>query len=220
MTHARTAWLRKGALSALGCLMALSATGFSTDAAAEDNWVFQRIPVQYIAALGAPDAKSGTGAEHWGLWLKDPGPRGVLLTNYDRLEANGGVAPARWAFDGGDWWLEENGVIMEAPEFSLPAGKYVVTGNREVVSVLTVHPPDENGEKRWELDSDATLYDVTHLRCRSARYTPAAGEGSCLPSNAQISWFPVTPGGPMPAVDGCNKQDYTVLFVIGVGVKR
>ena len=28
---------------------------------------------------------------------------------------------------------------------------------------------------RWELDRGATLYDVTHLGCRSARYTPAAG---------------------------------------------
>ena len=33
-------------------------------------------------------------------------------------------------------------------------------------AVLTVE--DDN----WELDSGATLYDVTHLPCRSARYTP------------------------------------------------
>ena len=157
--------------------------------------------------------------DHGILWRKDPGPRGVLLTNYDKLEANGGVAPARWSFDGGDWWLEENGVIMEAPEFSLPDGKYVVTGNREVVSILTVHPADENGEKRWELDKDATLYDVTHLRCRSARYTPATSGDTCSPSKAELNEFPVAPGGAMPPVESCHKQDYTVLFVIGLGVE-
>jgi hypothetical protein len=28
--------------------------------------------------------------------------------------------------------------------------------------------------------------------------------------------FPVTPGAAMPAVSGCNKQDYAVLFVLGI----
>jgi hypothetical protein len=28
--------------------------------------------------------------------------------------------------------------------------------------------------------------------------------------------FPVSPGASMPSVDGCNKQDYAVLIVIGV----
>ena len=30
--------------------------------------------------------------------------------------------------------------------------------------------------------------------------------------------FPVAPGGPMPPVEGCNKQDYEVLIVIGMAV--
>jgi hypothetical protein len=30
--------------------------------------------------------------------------------------------------------------------------------------------------------------------------------------------FPVAPGGPMPAVEGCHKQDYEVLIVIGMAV--
>ena len=29
-----------------------------------------------------------------------------------------------------------------------------------------------------------------------------------------------TPGGPMPPVEGCNKKDYTVLFMIGVAVEN
>jgi len=221
MAPKRTTLLQKsGALLVMGFLMVMASVAQSTDALADDSWVFQRIPVQYIAALGDPTATSGSDAQSWGLWVNDPGPRGVLLANYESLKAAGGVAPARWTFDGADWWLEENGVIMEPPVFSLPAGKYVVTGNREVVSVLTVHPADADGAQSWELDEDATLYDVTHLRCRSARYTPTAGAGSCSPASAPITAFPVTPGGPMPPVDGCNKQDYTVLIVIGVGVKR
>ena len=66
---------------------------------------------------------------------------------------------------------------MEKPEFPRSAGKYVVTGDREVTAVLTVHRVDADGAQRWELDKGATLHDVTHLAWRSARYTPAAGEG-------------------------------------------
>ena len=33
----------------------------------------RRIRTQYIAALGAEGATSGTGAETWGLWKEDPG---------------------------------------------------------------------------------------------------------------------------------------------------
>ena len=65
--------------------------------------------------------------------------------------------------------------------------------------VLTVHD-----DGRWEL-SKGSLYDVTHLPCRSARYTPAPGaDGS--PATARRSDFPVSPGAEMPAVAGCNKQ--------------
>ncbi len=180
---------------------------------------FQRISTQYIAALGDPGATSGSGAQSWGLWPLDPGPRGVRLSSYKRLKDAGGVAPARWKFDGADWWLEEHGLIMEQPTFPLPPGKYVVTGGRGVTAVLTIHPPDGNGDRRWELDRGATLYDVTHLACRSARYTPAEVGGSCSPANAQQTAFPVAPGGAMPPVDGCTKQDYAVLIVTGMGVK-
>jgi hypothetical protein len=128
-----------------------------------------------------------------GLWT--PGPRGVELNSYKRLKDAGGIAPAGWKFDGTDWWLEEHGLIMEQPTFPLPPGKYVVTGARDVTAVLTIHPADRNGERRWELDKGATLYDVTHLACRSARYTPATVGGSCSPANAQKTAFPVAPGG-------------------------
>lgn len=210
--------LTRGTVFATAFALLLVALAPAAPAEEEEPTVFRRIPAQYIAALGDPGATAGDGAELWGLWRRDPGPRGVRLARYSRLKANGGVAPARWTFDETDWWLEENGLIMESPLFSLPAGKYVVTGGRETVSVLTVDPADGDGNQNWALSNEATLYDVTHLKCRSARYTPAAGDGSCTPANADQTDFPVEPGGVMPAVEGCAKQDYTVLIVVGIAV--
>jgi len=175
---------------------------------------FQRISTQFIAALGDPAANAGSGAQAWGLWPVDPGPRGVRLSSFERLQAAGGVAPAGWKFDPKEWWLEEHGLIMEPPVFPVPPGNYLVTGDREVTTVLTIHPPDPSGDRRWALGDQATLHEVTHLPCRAARYTSASGEGS--PARARRSEFPVTPGGPMPAIDGCEKLDYAVIFVLGV----
>jgi hypothetical protein len=187
--------------------------------AGEGETKFRRISTQFIAALGNPGATSGNGAQLWGLWPLDPGPRGVKLNRYQSLKNSGGVAPARWKFDETDWWLEEHGLIMEQPTIPLPPGKYLVTGARKVTAVLTIHPADSHGDRRWELDQGATLYDVTHLACRSARYTPATAGGSCSPAHAKQTAFPVAPGGAMPPVEGCTKQDYAVLIVIGVGVE-
>jgi hypothetical protein len=200
-------------------LVTMAAAAQLVHAAGEDQTKFRRISTQYIAALGNPGSTSGTGAQWWGLWPLDPGPRGVKLNQYRSLKDAGGVAPARWKFDESDWWLEEHGLIMEQPTVPLPSGKYLVTGARKVTAVLTIHPPDSHGDRRWELDQGATIFDVTHLACRSARYTPATVGGSCSPANAKQSAFPVAPGGAMPPVDGCTKQDYAVLIVIGVGVE-
>ena len=178
---------------------------------------FQRISTQFIAALGDPEASFGSGAQSWGLWPVDPGPRGVRLSNFAQLKAAGGVAPAGWKFDATNWWLEEHGLIMEPPVFPLPPGKYLVTGDREITTVLTIHPPDADGDSRWELGDYATLYDVTHLPCRAARYTSTTGEGS--PANVRKAAFPVAPGRPMPPVEGCAKIDYAVIFMIGVALE-
>jgi len=183
---------------------------------------FQRYPqMRFIAALGDPKASSGTGAGEWGLWRDDPGPRGVFLRDYNRQLATTSVAPAGWTFQKDDWWLEEHGLIMSTPgslpkkrydkttKTVLPYKRYVVTGDREVTTILTVFD-----DGRWELGK-GTLYDVTHLPCRSARYTPHGKRGTCLPSAAERKDFPVRPGAKMPAISGCNKQDYAVLFVLG-----
>ena len=83
--------------------------------------------------------------------------------------------------------------------------------------MLTVYPMDKDGAVRWELANGATIYDVTHLACRSARYTPAANDSrGCSPEKAPSGAFPVEPGASMPSIEGCNKQDYAVLFLIGV----
>ena len=177
---------------------------------------FKPIPTQFVAALGAPNAGQGDNAEHWGLWREDPGPRGVRLRNLAALEANGGIAPAQWKFDPQDWWLEEHGLIMEQPEFSLAPGQYLVTGDRIVTTTLTIHPKDAMGKQKWELADGNVLYDVTHLRCRSARYTPRIAGQACTPANVLPESFPVGQGDAMPVVGGCNKQDYAVLFIVGV----
>ena len=106
------------ALGRRGLLASLPGIAVSSPAVAQESKVEwkQLRDIQYIAALSDPSASSGTGAENWGLWRKDPGPRGVKLYNYDKLMARGGVAPAKWEFDKNDWWLEEHGLIMEKPE--------------------------------------------------------------------------------------------------------
>ena len=55
---------------------------------------FQSVSMQYIAALGGEGENSGSGAQAWGLWPVDPGPRGVRLNSYERLRAADGRAPA------------------------------------------------------------------------------------------------------------------------------
>ena len=205
---------RRGTLASLTGAAALLAAAFISQAAFAET-SFKPVATQYLAALADPGATSGTGAETWGLWRLDPGPRGVRLGSYEALKAHGGKAPSDWQFDSGDWWLEEHGLIMEKPEFPVPPGKYLVTGNREAQTVLTVFPKNAEGKQRWELADGVTVYDVTHLRCRSARYTPEADK-MCSPAAVRQSGFPVVPGAAMPRVENCSKQDYAVLFIIGV----
>jgi hypothetical protein len=176
---------------------------------------FKPVPTQFLAALGEPGAKSGTGAETWGLWEVDPGPRGVRLDKYNEL-AKAGIAPAQWKFDAKSWWLEEHGLIMEQPTPSVLAGRFIVTGDRAVETMLTIYPKDASGSQRWELADGATLYDVTHLRCRAARYTTSPGSKACTPGMVDPARFPVPPGDAMPLISGCDAQDFAVLFIIGV----
>lgn len=202
------------------CLAVIALALLLTTVPAHAEVKFVRIPTQYIAALGDPQASSGTDAETWGLWELDPGPRGVFLKDYPDLVANAAVAPAGWTFDPTAWWLEEYGRIMEPPRFPLPAGQYVVTGGRDVAAVLTVEEPDSMGKQAWSLSNEARVYDVTHLGCRAALYTQKETGKACTPDNAPTSVFPMTPDTVMPAVEGCSKKDYHVLIVVGIVVEN
>ena len=140
---------------------------------------------------------------------------------FDGYEASRGVG-GLWDIENPRSTMYESAHLIssrtttEFAEFPMPAGVYLVTGDREITSVLTVHPASADRRQRWELADGATLYDVTHLRCRSAVYTPANPGGSCSPTAARESDFPVEPGAAMPPVADCAKQDYQVLIVIGV----
>ena len=162
---------------------------------------YERVsPLQFIAALGDPEANSGNGAESWGIWLTDPGPRGFRQSKYEKV-VSGELQAPQW-FQEEDFWLDENAVVMP-PTVPLPEGKYLVTGGRIATTGLTV-----SSDGSWKLDS-GKLYDVTDLPCRAARYRGGT------PSNVRKSDFPVAPGGIMPEVPGTTKQDYSVLFVVG-----
>jgi hypothetical protein len=200
------------------CALAALWASLAPVAPAQAEAAFVPGATQYIAALGDPAATSGDDAATWGLWAVDPGPRGVRIKHYPDLIANKGVAPQGWQFDGAAWWLEEHGLIMESPGFPLPAGQYVVTGGREVTSVLTVEPADASGKQAWHLADGATILDVTHLGCRAALYTAQAGQ-SCTPDTTPTDVFPMRPGLSMPMVDGCTKRDYQVMIVMGMMVQ-
>src|SRR5579864_1341468 len=199
-----------------GSLMLAAGLQQPVHASGVDLSKFRRIEPQYIAALGDPGATSGNGAQSWGLWSQDPGPRGCKLDRYDQLKAAGGVAPSQWKFDARDWWLEEHGLIMEKPTFPLPPGQYLVTGDRDVTTVLTIHPKDKDGHQRWELADGATLYDVTHLECQCTRYTPSADKIPWRPENVRNMGFPVRPEGALHAVNSGSKHEYAVLIVVGL----
>src|SRR5579871_386282 len=203
-------------LLSMASLMLAAGLQQPVHAASVDLSKFRRIEPQFIAALGDPGAKSGNGAQSWGFWNQDPGPRACKLDHYPQLKAAGGVAPSQWKFDAKDWWLEEHGLIMEKPTFPLPPGKYLVTGDRDVTTVLTIHPKDKDGNQRWELADGATLYDVTHLVCRPLLEKTTTANNLCSPANVRTTGFPVNPGAAMPVVNGCRKQDYAVLIVVGL----
>ena len=204
-TITRRAWML-GSLSFFGALIAPLAF-------AQKKY----LPVrpQYIAALAPAGATSGTGAETWGIWRVDPGPIGVWLRFYKLLGQAGNIAPAGWRFDIDDWWLDENGLIMRAPDFPISPGQYYVTNGEDQIALLTIEAPDKDGKQAWSLSNGKTIKDVTHGPCRSARYTPIGASGTCTPEKANVSDFPLQPGEEVPPIEMCDRQIYAVLIVFG-----
>ncbi len=180
---------------------------------------YRPVRPQYIAALAPAGATSGTGAETWGIWRVDPGPIGVWLRLYQLLKKAGNIAPAGWRFDIDDWWLDENGLIMRAPDFPISPGQYYVTNGEDQIALLTIEAPDKDGKQAWSLSDGKTIKDVTHGPCRSARYTPIGASGTCTPEKANVSGFPLQPGEEVPPIEMCNRQIYAVLIVFGFPVE-
>ena len=87
-----------GRLLAVGSLILAASLHY---ASGQDLSKYKRIEPQFIAALGDPGATSGNGAQSWGFWNQDPGPRACKLDHYPQLKATG-VAPAQWKFDASD----------------------------------------------------------------------------------------------------------------------
>ena len=200
----------------MGSLMLATGLQPTVHASSADLSKFRPIDPQFIAALGDPGATSGNDAQSWGLWGPGPGPARLQTGPLQTIEGGRGGGASTVEIRRCGLVARGTGLIMEKPAFSLPPGKYLVTGDRSVTTVLTIHPKDKNGNQRWELADGATLYDVTHLGCRAARYTPETVNNSCSPANVRSTGFPVTPGAAMPVVNGCRKQDYTVLIVVGL----
>ena len=199
-------------------LALLAGIAFMTAVPAQAEATFQPVTTQYIAAFGDAKRTSGDDAQTWGIWYTDPGLRSIGIGDYANLLANGHVAPAGWPFDPAAWWLEKHGRIMETPSFPIPAGQYVVTGGRAVTSVLTVQEPDAGGKQAWSLADGANIHDVTHFGCRAARYSKTSTGEACTPDHAPTTAFPMSPVTVMPPVQGCSKQDYQVLIVVGMMV--
>jgi hypothetical protein len=202
----------------LGSALGFVATALASPIFAQTK--FKRVQTQYIASLALEGETSGTGAESWGIWTVDPGPIGVWLRFYQALHKAGNIAPAGWRFDIDDWWLDENGLIMKAPNFPIPAGEYLVTNGEENIAILNVEKASTDGKQAWSLSDDKSISDVTHGPCRSARYTPEIDtSGSCSPVDADRSVFPLKPGEAPPPVRGCDRQNYAVLIVVGLPVE-
>ena len=205
----RRQWLT----SALGLMIASASSSLLAQTK------IRRIQTQYIATTAPAGATSGNGAETWGIWTVDPGPIGVWLRLYQSLQKAGNIAPSGWKFDINDWWLDENGLIMKSPEFPIPAGQYYVTNGEQHFSLLTIQHPDAAGKQAWSLSNDKTIRNVTHGPCRSARYTPKTGLGTCSPKDANRAAFPLKPGESPPLVRGCNRKQYAVLIVFGLPIE-
>lgn len=193
------------------CHNVLGSTEAKPPAPVTGSW--QSVYGQFLAVdpgmLHSSDTR-GDGATAWGVWRTDPGNTGVRFSGIHALEQTG-RAPRGWTFDPNEWWVEEHGLIMVNPD-PLPPGRYkVVWLNRRAGYVPTVELTITGDS--WTLSDGATLHDVTHGPCRSAKYTTPESGGQCLPDNVPQRQFPVRPGAVMPDVPGCDRVDYAVLFL-------
>lgn len=154
---------------------------------------FKRLkPTRFIAALGDPQTSEGTGAESWGLWERDPGPRGIPFDQFDEYSSsNGRVAPTGWEIDNQDFWLEEHGIWMETPKYDLSPGKYLVTGGRYQTNVFNISTRRRKWKQKMVSRQRSTVrchtfaMSVGSIHCRRrTRWITASSEERRLSSQA------------------------------------
>lgn len=76
-----------------------------------------------------PQSKEGKGVEKWGVWERDPGPRGISFDQFAQFVDGGKKeAEAGWPIDTEEFWLKEHGVWIETPRYDLEPRRYLVTG--------------------------------------------------------------------------------------------
>ena len=92
----------------------------------------------------------------------------------------------------------------------------MVTNAVDNISVLTVENPDVDGNQFWRLSWGRTLGEITHLKCRSARFRPLAKGGDCSPKLADQSAFPLQPDQDPPEVANCSREVYAVPIIFAV----
>ena len=160
----------------IGSLLLAAGLQQPVHASGVDLSKFKRIEPQFIAALGDPGATSGKGAQSWGFWNQDPGPRACKLDHYHQLKAVSAVLLGV-ATDGnstlrtGGW--RNMALIMEKPTFPLAPGKYLVTGDREVTTVLDNSAQGQGRQSAVGTRRRRNPQQMSPIRrgCRSARYT-------------------------------------------------
>ena len=98
--------------------------------------------------------------------------------------------------------------VYSQAEGSLDLNFGLIAGDNYYLNKLPVNPcATFPGPCFFNKDFDAQL--------NTANETGKA----CTPDKAPMSVFPMTPGTVMPEVEGCSKQDYQVLIVIGMMVE-
>ncbi len=171
----------------------------------------RRIPRRHL--LMSPPSVAGSRRDHhpvkadaacageWGIWHVDPGPRGVQLSDYARLEKAGGVAPAKWKFDKNDWWLEEHGLIMEKPDFPLAPGTHAPGMQpRSTRDPPEIHPRCTRGTARAQHEEAHNGAAPTPQHHRAPPSQQAAISSPVAARRRYRSPYPPTAGRPAVVV--------------------
>ncbi len=124
LTRSTQRLIRRACLATV-LLVMIAAVAQPVHAAGGGQTKFKRISTQFIAALGDPGATSGSGAQSWGLWPLDPGPRGVELNQLSTVEGcrwrrAGALEIRRHGLVAGGTRLDYGAADLSAPSRQIP----------------------------------------------------------------------------------------------------